>query len=295
MRHPSEEDRATAFERAIGPQAGRTGNGGGRLFSGGACRAFPSRNKIAGLCHPPLALRPSACAPGAGPSRPGAVVATKAAMVAVQPTEHPMNAHDDDEPNHSASPTDHVLQELQLYGWRPSEGEARSARRPGGSRHRRRRRRHLRRPHRHPGRHPPRPRPRRTALVERQHVPPRRRADRAQARRQRAGPEAPPARTGWHRGQVGRARTPDRERRDSARAARQPGALPRPRRRPLSPHHRITLVAAHGLDGQPPPPDRRDDRQSRLPRRQTPRRGRGAGARRAEDRLHRRSTPTTTG
>lgn len=45
-------------------------------------------------------------------------------MVAVQPTEHPMNAHDDDEPNHSASPTDHVLQELQLYGWRPSEGEA---------------------------------------------------------------------------------------------------------------------------------------------------------------------------
>jgi len=51
-------------------------------------------------------------------------VATKAAMVAVQPTEHPMYAHDDDEPNHSASPTDHVLQELQLYGWRPSEGEA---------------------------------------------------------------------------------------------------------------------------------------------------------------------------
>jgi len=30
------EDRASAFERAIGPQAGQPGNGGGRLFSGAA-------------------------------------------------------------------------------------------------------------------------------------------------------------------------------------------------------------------------------------------------------------------
>ena len=35
-----------------------------------ALRAFASRNKIAGLRHPPLALRPSAVAPGSGPFRP---------------------------------------------------------------------------------------------------------------------------------------------------------------------------------------------------------------------------------
>jgi len=39
-------NRASAFERAIGPQPVRPGNGGGRLFSGGASRAFPSRSKI---------------------------------------------------------------------------------------------------------------------------------------------------------------------------------------------------------------------------------------------------------
>lgn len=33
---PPLADRDPAFERAIGPQAGRPGNGGGRLFSGGA-------------------------------------------------------------------------------------------------------------------------------------------------------------------------------------------------------------------------------------------------------------------
>ncbi|MFC3677078.1 hypothetical protein [Ferrovibrio xuzhouensis] len=32
----SKGDRASAFERAIGPQAGQPGNGGGRLFSGAA-------------------------------------------------------------------------------------------------------------------------------------------------------------------------------------------------------------------------------------------------------------------
>jgi hypothetical protein len=47
----------------------------------------------------------------------------KAAMVAVQTTEHPMSGHDDFEPHHDSSPTDHVLQELQLYGYRPFEDE----------------------------------------------------------------------------------------------------------------------------------------------------------------------------
>jgi len=47
----------------------------------------------------------------------------KAAMVAVQSTEHPMSGHDDYEPHHASSPTDHVLQELQLYGYRPFADE----------------------------------------------------------------------------------------------------------------------------------------------------------------------------
>ena len=42
----------------------------------------------------------------------------KAATVAVQPTEHPMSENDD-EPHHASSPTDQVLTELQLYGYRP--------------------------------------------------------------------------------------------------------------------------------------------------------------------------------
>lgn len=37
--------------------------------------------------------------------------------------EHPMDEHDDFEPHHNSSPTDHVLQELQLYGYRPFEDE----------------------------------------------------------------------------------------------------------------------------------------------------------------------------
>ncbi|MBI1246127.1 MAG: DUF2493 domain-containing protein [Alphaproteobacteria bacterium] len=35
-----------------------------------------------------------------------------------------MNEHDDFEPPHASSPTDQVLQELQLHGYRPSEDEA---------------------------------------------------------------------------------------------------------------------------------------------------------------------------
>jgi YspA, cpYpsA-related SLOG family len=47
----------------------------------------------------------------------------KAAAVAVQPAEHPMSKHDDHEPHHASSPTDHILQELQLYGYRPFADE----------------------------------------------------------------------------------------------------------------------------------------------------------------------------
>jgi len=47
----------------------------------------------------------------------------KAARVAVEPTEHPMSEHDDHEPHHASSPTDHVLSELQLYGYRPFTDE----------------------------------------------------------------------------------------------------------------------------------------------------------------------------
>lgn len=34
-----------------------------------------------------------------------------------------MNEHDDFEPHHDSSPTDDMLQNLQLYGFRPSEDE----------------------------------------------------------------------------------------------------------------------------------------------------------------------------
>ena len=34
-----------------------------------------------------------------------------------------MSKHDDTEPHHTASPTEHVLTELQLYGWRPHAEE----------------------------------------------------------------------------------------------------------------------------------------------------------------------------
>jgi hypothetical protein len=47
----------------------------------------------------------------------------KAARVAVEPTEHPMSEHDDYEPHHASSPTDHVLSELQLFGYRPFTDE----------------------------------------------------------------------------------------------------------------------------------------------------------------------------
>jgi len=51
-------------------------------------------------------------------------VAMKAATVAVQTKEHPMYAHEDFEPDHTSSPTDTMIQDLQLYGYRPAAGEA---------------------------------------------------------------------------------------------------------------------------------------------------------------------------
>jgi SLOG family YspA-like protein len=47
----------------------------------------------------------------------------KAAMVAVQRAEHPMSEHDDHKPHHASSSTNHVLTELQLYGYRPFADE----------------------------------------------------------------------------------------------------------------------------------------------------------------------------
>ncbi|RWH48642.1 MAG: hypothetical protein EOQ82_32680, partial [Mesorhizobium sp.] len=44
-----------------------------------------------------------------------------------------MSEHDDTEPHHAASPTDHVLTELQLYGWRPYADEPDPRPLPDGS------------------------------------------------------------------------------------------------------------------------------------------------------------------
>ena len=92
-----------------------------------ALRAFAARNKIAGLRHPPLALRPFAALRVLVRSARRLVIATKAAMGAVDPAkELTMTTDHDDtefEPLHSSSPTDHVLSELQLYGYRPFHDE----------------------------------------------------------------------------------------------------------------------------------------------------------------------------
>jgi hypothetical protein len=50
-------------------------------------------------------------------------VAMKAATVAVQPTEHPMSEHDDFDASQSSSPAEHLLTEMQLYGYRPFADE----------------------------------------------------------------------------------------------------------------------------------------------------------------------------
>ena len=178
--------------------------------------------------------------------------------------------HDDTdfEPPHTSSPTDHVLAELQLYGYRPFQDEPDPRPLPEGRRRRRRRRRHLRRPGRHPGRHPPRTRPRGPALVDRQPLPPRRRPHRARTRRQRAGAAAQPEGTGRLRNPLGRTGAPHRRRADADRTPQQHGILPRPGRRPVRAPHRLSLAAALRIDGQPSHADLGHDRQPRFPRRQ---------------------------
>src|SRR6266702_3661225 len=49
----------------------------------------------------------------------------KAAMDAADPAKGllPMTDHDDIEPTHASSPTDHVLAELQLFGYRPFDDQ----------------------------------------------------------------------------------------------------------------------------------------------------------------------------
>src|SRR5690606_4281268 len=74
----------------------------------------------------PSSARASALrfAPDAGPARPPSSVAVKAARIAASPaTEHPMILVDDSEPHHTSPPTDHVLTELQLYGFRPFQDD----------------------------------------------------------------------------------------------------------------------------------------------------------------------------
>src|SRR5438874_1180709 len=95
------------------------------LASTPAPRAFASRSKIAGLRHPPLTLRPSA---------PLRVLARSARRLSDRHEGRdgrgrsgkgppPMTDHDDIEPPHAASPTDDVLNELQLFGYRPFDDQ----------------------------------------------------------------------------------------------------------------------------------------------------------------------------
>lgn len=61
---------------------------------------------------------------GAAPGRPRLSVAMKAAMGAADPTkESAMSTDHDPEPRHTASPTAHILAELQLHGHRPFQDE----------------------------------------------------------------------------------------------------------------------------------------------------------------------------
>ena len=60
---------------------------------------------------------------------------------------------------YATSPTDHVLTELQLHGYRPFQDEPDPRPLPEARHRRCRRRRHLRRTHRELERNPPRTRP----------------------------------------------------------------------------------------------------------------------------------------
>lgn len=94
--------------------------------------AFPSRGKIAGCRHPPLRSGP--------PLRCGCRANPPVGFRRHEGREGrgqtdgsiPMGEHDDTEPHHTASPTDHILTELQLYGWRPHPDEPDPRPLPGG-------------------------------------------------------------------------------------------------------------------------------------------------------------------
>jgi hypothetical protein len=96
-------------------------------FPSAAWAAFTSRGKITGLVSilrwrfgPPLRS-------GAGSSRMPPFVAMKAAMGAADPTKEAAMTtdlgRDEYEPLHTSSQTDHVLAELQLYGYRPFQDD----------------------------------------------------------------------------------------------------------------------------------------------------------------------------
>jgi hypothetical protein len=120
--HLSKEDRASAFERAIGRQAGRPGNLVADYFPA-ALWAFPSRAKIVGPFGPPLRFGPALSL--RVPVRPARRLRRHEGRDGrgPNPTEHPVSEHDEHEPHHTSSPTDHALTELQLYGYRPYEDE----------------------------------------------------------------------------------------------------------------------------------------------------------------------------
>ncbi len=101
----------------------------GQLFSvGGKARLYiakqNSRPPPSSAALRPLSLRSAVQVRSAR----RLVIVTKAAMGAANPTRDFTMATDRDdtdfEPPHTSSPTDHVLAELQLYGYRPFQDEA---------------------------------------------------------------------------------------------------------------------------------------------------------------------------
>jgi hypothetical protein len=100
-------------------------NGCARLFSAGPaglCIAKQnSRPPPSSAALRPLSLRSAVRARSAR----RLVIATKAAMGAASSHKGPppMTGHDDIEPPHASSPTDHVLGELQLFGYRPFDDQ----------------------------------------------------------------------------------------------------------------------------------------------------------------------------
>ena len=120
----SERTAPRPSERATLRQAVRPRNGGSRLFSVASSRTLYIAKQNSRL--PPSSARFGRFR-GAGPVRPPPFVATKAAMGAAVPTKENAMTTDRDEqtydPPLTTSPTDHVLTELQLHGYRPFQDE----------------------------------------------------------------------------------------------------------------------------------------------------------------------------